>query len=116
MIRAIAFGDRRIDAYVFKNAYSFFDGVYVEDDTMYHLSLEDPTDPECGVARRLSVGINFDTVAQLDTLIPKDIPKDIPKEMSEHKVERDIRRCLDKIIAHWMENGYEVEWCRRRLL
>jgi hypothetical protein len=108
MIRMIVFGDRRIEAYVYKNAYSFFDGVYVEDDTMYHLSLVDPTDPECGVAQRLRVGINFDTVAQLDTLIPKEIP--------EHTVERDIRRCLDKIIAHWMENGYEMEWCQRRLL
>jgi hypothetical protein len=108
MIRTIVFGDRRIEAYIYKNAYSFFDGVYVEDDTMYHLSLEDPTDPECGVARRLRVGINFDTVAQLDTLIPKEMPA--------NKVERDIRRCLDKIIAHWMESGYEVEWCRRRLL
>jgi hypothetical protein len=104
MIRTIAHGDRRIEAYVFKNAYSFFDGVYVEDDTMYQLSLEDPTDPECDVARRLRVGINFDTVAQLDTLITH----------SDHKVERDIRRCLDKIIAHWMENGYEMEWCQRR--
>jgi len=107
MIRTIALGDRRIEAYVFKNAYSFFDGVYVEDDTMYHLSLEDPTDPECDVARNLKIGINFDTVAQLDALIPKDIPA--------NKIERDIRRCLDNIIAQWMENGYEVEWCRRRL-
>jgi hypothetical protein len=60
MIRTIAFGDRLIEAYVYKNVYSFFDAVYVEDDTMYHLSLEDPTNPECDVARRLKVGINFD--------------------------------------------------------
>ena len=62
MIRTIAFGERRIEAYVYKNVYSFFDAVYVEDDTMYHLSLEDPTNPECDVARRLKVGINFDTL------------------------------------------------------
>ena len=105
MIRTIAFGDRRIEAYVYKNAYSFFDAVYVEDDTMYHLSLEDSTNPECDVARRLRVGINFDTVAQLDVLIPKEIPKEMPKD----KVERDIRRCLDRIIEHWIKNGYEVK-------
>ena len=113
MIRTIAFGDRRIEAYVYKNVYSFFDGVYVEDDTMYHLSLEDPTNPECDVARRLKVGINIDTVSQLDILIPKDIPeetpKDMPKDIPEHTVERDIRRCLDRIVEHWMETGYEVK-------
>ena len=110
MIRTIAFGDRLIEAYVYKNAYSFLDAVYVEDDTMYKLSLSDPTNPECDVAQRLRVGVNFDTVAQLDTLIPKEIPKDMP----ERKVERDIRRCLDRIIEHWIKNGYEVEWCMSR--
>ena len=109
MIRTIAFGERRIEAYVYKNVYSFFDAVYVEDDTMYHLSLEDPTNPECDVARRLKVGINFDTVSQLDILIPNDIPEETPKAIPEHTVERDIRRCLDRIIEHWMETGYEVK-------
>jgi hypothetical protein len=104
-VRIIQYKDRLIEAYIYKNKLSLYDAVYIDDDSLRHVALENPEDPECRVARNLQIGINFDSVAQLDTLI---------SSLTENNVEKNIPQYIDKIIAHWEKNGYETEWCASR--
>ena len=104
-VHTITYKDRQIEAYIYKNKYSFYDGVYTDGVALYHMSLQDPKDPECNVASKVQIGINFDSVSQLDTLLSSS---------QGHQLERDIRLQLDKLIAHWIQHGYETEWCASR--